>query len=313
MKAKDIIAEAIRQMSLAVTKEGFGEPDQWGDRTKRDASDVTYIAIIGKDDHITHIDAQACHWGLKEYHGDKPKYVVHRIQWEHNKYRQFDNKVVDKFLKWLTVDSPYAKVFVTKGGKSNRKRGYLAARCNVPDNLLAGGLFAARMLTEHFGSIVWSWWKLVERGVHPNIAFVYAHLVSCQDHENVYVQPWEYHTPLTGKFDDEYVENFYKGEMYYTGRLYKDSTSYDNVHYTWRSCDTYCYTNPSQDEVVELRNKILSSLVVKAEVNPFKKERIKEICPVDMFMDLYAPYIIQRHAHLFETQEAQYAQELNVA
>lgn len=310
MKAKDIIAEAIRQMSLAVTKEGFGEPDRWGNDTKRDPSDVTYIAIIGTDNHITHIDTQACHWGLKEYY-DTPKYVVHRIQWEHNKYRQFDKKVIDSFLRWLTVKSPYAKVFVTKGGKPNRERGYLAARCNVPDNLLAGGLFAARMLTEHFGSIVWSWWKLVERGVHPNIAFVYAHLVSCQDHENVYVQPWEYHTPLTGKFDDEYVENFYRGEMYYTGRLYKDSTSYDNVHYTWRSYDNMCYTNPPQDDVIELRNKVMSSLVVKAEVNPFKKERIKEICPVDAFMDLYAVWINQRHEDLINPPQE--IMELNVA
>lgn len=309
MKAKDIIAEAIRQMSLAITKEGWEGVDKWGDRTKRDANDVTYIAIISKDDHITHIDTQACHWGLKEYH-DTPKYVVHRIQWEHNKYRQFDNKVVDKFLRWLTVDSPYAKVFVTKGGKSNRERGYLAARCNVPDNLLAGGLFAARMLTEHFGSIVWSWWKLVERGVHPNIAFVYAHLVSCKDHENVYVEQWEYHTPLTGKFDDTYVENFYKGEMYYTGMNYKDTTRYDCVQHTWAEA---VWTNSSYDDVVELRNEVLSTLVVKADVNPFKKERVKEICPVDMFMDLYAPYILQKHAHLFETQEAQYARELNVA
>lgn len=306
MKAKDIIAEAIRQMSLAVTKEGWEGVDKWGDRIRRDANDVTYIAIIGVDDHITHMDGQACHWCLKEYHYI-PKYVVHRIQWEHNQYRQFDNKVVDKFLRWLTVDSPYAKVFVTKGGKPNRERGYLAARCNIPDNLLAGGLFAARMLTEHFGSIVWSWWKLVERGVHPNIAFVYAHLVSCQDHENVYVQPWEYHTPLTGKFDDAYVENFYKGEMYYTGKLYKDSTSYTNVHHTWAEA---VYTNPSYDDVVQLRNEVLSTFVVKAEVNPFKKERMKEICPVDMFMDLYAPYILQKHAHLFETQ---HEMELNVA
>lgn len=307
--SKIIIAEAIRQMSLAVSGEGFGEPDRWGDKLKRDPSDVTYIAIIGKDDHITHIDTQACHWGLKEYY-DRPKYVVHRIQWEHNKYRQFDKKVVDSFLRWLTVKSPYAKVFVTKGGKSNRERGYLVTRCNVPDNLMAGGLFAARMLTEHFGSIVWSWWKLVERGVDANIAFVYAHLVSCQDHENVYVQPWEYHTPLTGKFDDEYVENFYRGEMYYTGRLYKDSTSYDNVHYTWRSYDNMCYTNPSQDEVVELRNKVMSSFVVKAEANPFKKERIKEICPVDAFMDLYAEWILRRHDSLLNPQEIM---ELNVA
>lgn len=312
MKAKDVIAEAIRQMSLAVTKEGFGEPDQWGDNVKRDAGEVTYIAIIGADNHITHIDCQACHYGLKEYDSSlsSPKYVVHRIQWKHNKYRQFDKKVVDSFLRWLTVKSPYAKVFVTKGGKPNRERGYLVTRCNVPDNLLAGGLFAARMLTEHFGSIVWVWHKLVERNVHPNIAFVYAHLVSCQDHENVYVQPWEYHTPLTSKFDDEYVENFYRGEMYYIGRLYKDSTSYDNVHYTWRSYDNMCYTNPSQDDIIELRNKVMSSLVVKAEVNPFKKERIKEICPVDAFMDLYAEWVNKRHEHLFQQQ---YEMELNVA
>lgn len=312
MKAKDIIAEAIRQMSLAVTKEGLVS-EEYGGRTKRDPDEVTYIAIIGDDEdgeqHIHHVDTQACHWGLKEIDSyiSTPKYVVHRIQWEHNKYRQFDKKVIDSFLRWLTVKSPYAKVFVTKGGKPNRERGYLVTRCNVPDNLMAGGLFAARMLTEHFGSIVWSWWKLVERGVHPNIAFVYAHLVSCKDHENVYIEQWEYHTPLTGKFDDAYVENFYRGEMYYTGRLYKDSISYDNVHATWSDLK---YDNPSQDDVIELRNKVMSSFVVKAEANPFKKERIKEICPVDMFMDLYAPYILQKHAHLFETQ---YEMELNVA
>lgn len=312
MNAKDkaLVAEAIRQMELALTPEGYRGEGKLKDANivaiQRHKDLVTYWSSINTDDTIYHNTNQYCHAGLSDaFHyrwgdakGRVPRLIVHRIQWENNPYRQLPHKVVDNFLSWLTLKSPYARVFVTKGGKTNRKRGYLVARTNVPANLMAGGLFAARMITEHYGNIVWSWWKLVERGVHPSIAFVHAHTVSCKDHENIVITNQDWHTPLSGSYcNREYVLNFKEGNMVSPLEKYNVCLTYETVHGLWgsRYDNEYCYKLREFKEAVKVG--------FKPKANPFLDAKaMVDKCPIDAFMDLYAAYLIDFYAEIEEEE-----------
>lgn len=310
MKAehKQWIEECIRQMRLAVSEEGYNSP--YLGNVKRTKGVVTYWAGITVDGHITHNSNQACHASLDggfhelwydrfkraynnpfpEGANNTPKFVITRIMWENNTYRSLPNDCVDAFLKWLTKVGPYATVFVQKGGKVVRERGYLVARCNVPSNLLAGALFASRAITEHFGSIAWVWWKLVQRGVHPSLAFYHAHQISAKDHDNVYIQNWDWHVSLNGnKATKGVVLNFKNKIMPYANENYDVSTSYYPVHDLWGDG----YGTVLADELHDYKNTVMIGKDVLTVANPFLKVRVKEECNIDDFCDLWAQGLIE--------------------
>lgn len=305
---KEWISECIRQMQLAVSDEGYMSP-QLG-KIKRDKSLVTYWAGITADGHITHNNNQACHASLGEEWTEKrwdslarlykspfpdgantkAKFVVTRIMWENNVYRSLPNDCVDAFLKWLTKGSPYAKVFVQKGGAVIRKRGYLVARCNVPSNLLAGALFASRAITEHYGSIAWVWWKLVQRGVHPSLAFYNAHQILAKDHDNVFIQSWDWHVALDGAMATKAnVLNFKNGVMPNANTNYDVDCSYYPVHALWGKD---WGDRILQEELGDYKDTVMIGKDVLTVANPFLKVRVKEECNIDEFCDLWAEGLI---------------------
>ena len=156
---------------------------------------------------------------------------------------------------------------------------------------MVGGLIAARMLTEHYGRIVVAWGKLVERGVHPSIAFMHANSISCSDHDNVHLQgQLDWHVPNDGKgMNRTYVLNFKNGVLVNPQKNFNVYLSYCQIHALWGG------TIPDREyysKLAEIKKEVLNSHVVEAVANPFLKKRITEECPIDAFMDRLAPYLI---------------------
>lgn len=309
---KDLVNECIRQMRLAVSSYGYDSPTHG--KITRDKGGVTYWAGIRTDGSIFHNHNQACHYDLhggfkaKGYYvedegGDEtwvdssevsdapPLFIVSRIMWENNQYRQFAPEVVDAFLRWLTIKGPYARVFAKKGGKTVRETGYLVARCDVPANLLAGALFASRALTEHYGYLVWVWWLLVQRGVHPSIAFYHAHNISAKDHDNVYIQHVDWHVALSGKYTNkETVLPFKNKKLVEVEGLYSTTCDFVSVHDAWGGPYRDDYW---PDKLQEIKRLVQTGEEVEAVANPFLKMRVKEECDIHSFCDIWAKQLIE--------------------
>lgn len=130
-----------------------------------------------KDGKIFDANNTACHAELGYRTTPDLKYIVSRIQWK-TPYEGKKGEIAEAYLDWLVRTSPYAKCFTyLKTGKECIKRGVVVAKTDrVPANLMAGGLIAARQLTEH-NSIAEAWYRLVQLGVHPDIAYCHAHTV----------------------------------------------------------------------------------------------------------------------------------------
>lgn len=137
---------------------------------------VTYWAgVVLKDGSSYHATNTACHAELSYKKVPDLKYVVSRMQWaEHPEGEKAE--AITAYLSWLVSKSPYAKCFTyLKTGKEAFERGFVVAKtANVPCNLMVGGLIAARQATEHY-SIVKTWHRLVQLGIHPDIAYCHAH------------------------------------------------------------------------------------------------------------------------------------------
>ena len=290
-----LILEAWEQMQAAVTK-GWIDPKTNG-KIKRSASGVAYITFVMTDGSIHHSINQACHAGLMiiyEDHGKlTPKYVVSRIQWENNYGEKLSNKCVDAFLRWLTCKSPYAKVFITKGGKSNRKRGFLAVRTDVPSNLMAGALFASRMITEHQGMIARAWYEMQKRGVHPAIAFCLAHEFDCNDGKWIIKKPISWHVALPGgHMSHNYILSFKNGVHVSPNEYYNEHKTYNRVHALWG--EEYGNAPKNLKEIINKSLEGAKEAVVGKIVNPFKQNaREREGSRLDLFMDLFCPAIIE--------------------
>lgn len=115
-----------------------------------------------------------------------------------------------RFYEWLFNFSPFSKVFVTKSVKQAMRENVIVASPEQPGDMLAGGLIASRIVSEnHDGNgnyrNGWLWDQLVQRGVHPSVAFPVAHIIKPNyDYSEVAIDNI-HHGTLT-KWDDDLTE-----------------------------------------------------------------------------------------------------------
>lgn len=295
----------IKQMEAAISPDGYTVPKHGG-VIRRGADPVTYFCFVGPKGEVRHSLNQACHAGLgyRSYYleeGDDGNevydsyltdidMVVSRIQWENNEIGLPDG-VAEAYMEWLTVDSPYAQVFLEKGGKRVVKRGYVALDTDFPDNLMAGAAFAHRMITEHFGSYAVLWHELVKRGVPANIAFAHSFQFSTfEQHGSVGInhEP-SWHIPLSSSPTKEGISNFNMGRMVNPNDTYRETNTYDTVHDLWGGGAGYNLNSGYlYREAMEIFQQILDGTTSKA-INPFKSGLIKgHTVPIEAFCDGWA-------------------------
>lgn len=306
----DLINKLVGEMREAVSG-GFISPVHGG-KIVRNPKSVTYWAGITNKGETFHSDNQACHAGLGYQYKENYRFIASRMQWEQNP-RPLPDEVIDAYLEWLTVSSPYAKAFVFTGGEWTRKYGYVVVRtAEIPANLMSGALFAARMATEHAGTIALIWWYLQKNGVHPDIAYCHAHQITCSDHENVIIdQPMTAHTAWYGKqFTREMVLNFKRHRMPSALPPYNNEKNtreegrsgrrrnYSPVAMAWSSRpQAYIYGDRIDylHEKLEDAKKAANAIGVKPSSNIFKANALKTTLPVGPFCEEWAKILIKEY------------------
>lgn len=203
---------------------------------ERCKTDCATIAVVGTK-NIHHVSNTACHAGLndREYgmpdNGDRIA-VIHSIQHCCTKPLLHEEKL--KFLDWLLNRSPYCSVFVSKSAKSALKREVIICDADTPANLMAGGMVAARTLSEYV-TVVRVWFDLVNLGVNENLAFLVGHIIQT-NRERTYISfdALAGHCSIDGyNIGEEIVENFINSKPISLKGSYKNQSNYSGLHVTW--------------------------------------------------------------------------------
>lgn len=272
---------------------------------------VTYWAGIMEDGSTYHSTNQACHVGLgydgwsrkvelngKKYTVPHPIIILSRIQYENNPLREhIPDEIYDAYFKWVTTYSPFSEAFLKKGGPAVRKYGYVCVKTQgIPANLMSGALLAARMATEHGGSIMIAWYYLVKEGLDPHIAYAHAHQVTVTwDDTNkkwaVVVYPKYGHTGWYGnKFSKGMVVNFLNRKMpnalaeWGSGRGdYK--YSYSPIAEAWGNAVGSYKNNEAKKIWDETKNDI------KISNNIFKAQSQADVKHLEPFVKAWAEFL----------------------
>ena len=197
-------------------------------------SAVAWCKYINETDKVVEITNRYCHAGLTTEVEGKPKAILSSIQ----KLR-VDERIGRTFIEWLTNHSPYQEAFLSKDAKKAFDDGVLVLRTDVPSNLMAGGAFASRAITE-YARIAKVWHGLVEAGCHPDVAFMYGHYFTngggaygTDADGSLAISPISGHTAIDGHMvKDSSVVNFATGNRMDQGIYYK-TNRYSQVNVTW--------------------------------------------------------------------------------
>lgn len=228
---------------------------------------VAYYDVLWDDKQIMHNGNTSCHAGLIITHRNdaKPISVLNSVQ-----NLLCDTSTARVFLEWLFNYSPYNMAFVTKDAEQALKDGIVITDCDVPANRLIGGLVAQRAITEHQHTAD-IWEGLVEHGVHPSIAFMYAHYFKGTKKEKIGIAPQEWHVAVDGnklqRCGERYMLNFLQSKAK-DQETFKDKGKYTTISDFWQY--------PENDEAKEY--KVVSGIqgffseltATKTTANPFR-------------------------------------------
>lgn len=269
-KFDDVIEQALQTMQNEF-KDG-----------KRSKNTVTELSFLGTKGTYHKINNNICHAGLN-HPGAEPKTILHSIQ-----ELKCDKEIAHSYLDWLFHISPYKEVFLSQDEKRTMADGIIVARTNVPANLMAGGLIAARMLSE-FASIPKVWNAFTKQGLHPDISFIYAHCFAASgkqvisdkeendkrfnrnmDGDKLSIHKFDsVHTAINSYgITDKYVTNFHKNIRQDTG-LYNKQCYYSSINVTWAGPNPDVKDNKVSDGIDAFFTSLTQKRGKKSGANPF--------------------------------------------
>lgn len=231
---------AVKEMRATFTETGLTT----GEGTKdepiyRSKTHCAVIAIVGMNS-IHHVENTNCHAGLSDgedgtpLKGDRVA-VIHSIQ------KEIDDLTIEektRYLDWLLNRSPYKDVFVNKVASAVLESGVIICETMIPANLMAGGMIAARRLSEYTGSVR-IWCDLVWHGVNEDLAFLVAHTTTTgRDRTRLTRDCLAGHCSIDGwRVSDLVINNFVNGVLVNPREDYIKDISYRGVHNLWGDTD----------------------------------------------------------------------------
>lgn len=183
-----------------------------------------------------------------------------------------------RYYEWLFNFSPFRSIFPMKDTAEVWERHIFYTDTDVPANLMAGGLMASRFPTENHGNngvyrLCDLWGELIDREVHPNLAFSVANTFSISPNEEIRVA-----LGGTGHSSIEPMtylgshKNFLNDKPVQLLPTYRSTLEYHNVSALWGE--------GWSDEEEELNTSLISLTNELAEVsnknvNPFKAASVE--------------------------------------
>lgn len=183
------------------------------------------------------------------------------------------NDVRTAFMEWVLYHSPYRHAFLDIELDLAMSKNTIVGNPEQPANYMTAGLMMTRLLWEH-GYVSTTWYKFVEQGLHPSVAFLLAHNVRVKDDKVMHCIPS--HTgALHGDkaLNENYTLNFLQEKRHNLELPYKEKQS--------RATQTYkIWSGANKDAEGLSIFKQLGSLIdqaasgkKKSSSNPFAKAR----------------------------------------
>lgn len=259
----------------------------------------------------------ACHSGLTSLGGywstgleitDKELVSVFSgIQKNETKLQKERDDMERTFLEWLLFHSPFKDGLLPDTAEGAREHRVLMGDVDKPANLMGAALMSTRIFNEHPASLT-MWWTFVKNGLHPNIAFAFAHRLYITEKKTI----GHYIPSHTGCFNgnlyagrtgsstvrtysiEEYLLNFLQGKAINLDNTYRESPATALHSFKlWAGPNKDAKGAPKIAEVDVLLKKaaVGTSAVSK---NPFAKATAKEASPmpkVDDALEVLIPYL----------------------
>lgn len=181
-----------------------------------------YIGIIQDNSEksvIKHLGSGPCHGALINVseRGVTPDYIL----WCPREINlKVDKKVWESWIDWLTMESVWSHVFISKGHKEVLKYGYLADGKFSRSAVISAAIASRFMVENHsistFKAIQQSYLKLLEVGVSIEDAFIFSHLFLFKDKGSVFTlsPSIDGHTVFDLRHSQEDLyRNFWKRDM----------------------------------------------------------------------------------------------------
>lgn len=172
MNAK-ILKRALKARDLLPPMDKGGGPYcGHASKYKQEAPNYTnhFIFIFKEQEPILRFN-QVCSMKLNHDCDNTVEAVTHHVG---NVDYYVGHELALTFYEWFLNYSPYAEVCVTKDYHDVVENRGLVLDPNAPAQLFGGAAIATRALTEQY-DIGLTWNDLVQAGIHPNLAFMYAH------------------------------------------------------------------------------------------------------------------------------------------
>lgn len=147
------------------------EYSQWVDsreirRRNNDDLDV-YLSSAGR------AIQDICHRGLQGIPKKSTEAIVTLIDhFDDFRYPPLPREDQELFLDYLVSESPYASCFFDYSGKESLERGYVVNSPHFNRNLVFQSIQSVRLLAE-FKFQIYTWCRLVNKGVNPHVAFFF--------------------------------------------------------------------------------------------------------------------------------------------
>jgi hypothetical protein len=212
------------------------------------------------------------------------------------------------FTEWLLFHSPFKEGLLKDEAASALEHRVLMGDVDKPSNLMGAALMSTRIFNEHPHSLR-MWWEFVKRGLHPSIAFAFAHKMYVDD--KGYVN--EYVPSHTGCFNgylksnmttsvtpESYLLNFLRGSYDNLAKPYRESPIGATSSFKlWHHKNTDEKGMPLVSEVSVLLKKAAGT--AGPSKNPFGKALARPVGAMpklEAAMDAILPYL-HKYKELF--------------
>lgn len=285
---------------------------EWAKLHKEHMNAVSTIGWIDPNNFYYYWDG-ACHAAMaspKYYVGEKVKTknlisVFSGIQTNRTTLDKEHDDMERTFLEWLLFHSPFKGGLLPDTAAGALEHRVLMGDVDKPANLMGAALMSTRIFNEHPASLT-MWWTFVKNGLHPSIAFAFAHRLYIDTSKKIgqfipthtgcfngNLGVGYYDSATKGTAAEDYLLNFLQGKVINPAQTYRESSADSTRSFKlWAGPNKDAKGAPKVEEVYELLKKAAGSGGVSK--NPFAKAVAKEASPmpkVDDALEVLIPYL----------------------
>lgn len=255
----------------------------------RNSGNARY-GVVWANGELEDLDYTYCHGSLaglggddEYYDADEERYVakpreghciavVNQIQMP-----RVEEHEALRYYEWLFNFSPFRSAFPEKDYKKVYDRHVFVTDTSVAANLMVGGLMASRFPTENYDGnglyrLCTLWNRLVERDVHPNLAYSVASIMRVGNECDTLavVNNAGGHQAIAPREFTGTHKNFLNDSPAYLSSPYMEVHDYDNINATWGKCVNYC-TGDSDSLNLSIIDLFSNFSMAEKGLNPFGK------------------------------------------